>query len=173
MNKLCTRMISLSLVLSGLACSAQSIRVPFRQIEREVLQFARSRAPLEKASIGYSTEASPIASATSGFVYPQPGPKRPRVLDSKFLLMHGLHLGLAALDVGLTQHCISTHRCREGNPLMPSSLAGQVGVNAALISASAIVSYHLKKQDSKLWWFSPAVGIGAHTAGAATGFIYR
>jgi hypothetical protein len=90
-----------------------------------------------------------------------------------FFLVHGLHLGLAVLDVELTQHCIANHHCVEGNPLMPSSHAGQLGINFALVGYGAFVSYKLKKQDRKLWLLSPTVGIAAHSVGVATGIAHR
>ena len=99
--------------------------------------------------------------------------KGPRTLGFSFFLVNGLHLGMAAFDVGMTQHCIANHHCREGNPLMPSSLAGQLGVDSAFVGFSVYSGYELKKQDSKVWWLSPAIGIVAHTAGVATGFINR
>jgi len=172
MNKLCRTIVSLSLFLSGLVSSAQNLTGPFRQIEHDAQQ-ANLLVPSDEAAINHSTEAYSMPSAGSSFALAQPAYKKPRVLDSKFFLMNGLHLGFAALDVGLTQHCIATHRCREGNPLMPSSLAGQAAVDSALIGASAFISYRLKKQDRKWWWFSPAIGIGSHAAGAVTGFMYQ
>lgn len=171
MNKLCRTMVSLSLVLSGLVSSVQNSTVPFRQIERDAQQ-TNLLVPNDEAAINHLIEAPAATGGASGFVYSQPTYRAPRILDTKFFLVNGLHLGLAALDIGLTQHCIATHRCREGNPLMPSSLAGQVGVDSALIGASAFISYRLKKQNSKLWRYLPTVGIGAHTAGTVAGFRY-
>jgi hypothetical protein len=171
MNKLCRTIVSLSLVLSGLVSSAQHSTVPFWQIERDA-QHANLQIPSDEAAINHLIETLPATGSASGFVYSQPVYKAPRTLNSRFFLVNGLHLGFAALDVGLTQHCIATHRCREGNPLMPSSLAGQAGVEAVLVSANALISYRLKKENSKLWWFMPTVGIGAHTVGAVTGFRY-
>jgi hypothetical protein len=155
-----------------LVSSAQNITVPLRQIEHDAQQ-ANLLLPSDESAINRSIEAYPMSSPGSSVVYAQPAYKKTRVLDSKFFLVNGLHLGFAALDVGLTQHCIATHRCREGNPLMPSSLAGQTAVGSALIGASTFISYRLKKQDRKWWWFSPAVGIGSHAAGAVTGFMYQ
>jgi hypothetical protein len=152
---------------------AQDTTIPLRQIERDAHLTANLLVPSDEAAINHSIEAYPMPTAASGFFYSQPTYKRPRILDSKYFLLNGLHLGLAALDVGLTQHCIATHRCREGNPLMPSSLAGQVSVDSALVGTSAFISYSLKKHESKLWWFSPAVGIGGHAVGAASGLRYR
>ena len=56
---------------------------------------------------------------------------------------------------------------------MPSSHAGQLGINFALVGYGAFVSYKLKKQERKLWVLSPTVGIVAHTVGVATGIANR
>jgi hypothetical protein len=88
-------------------------------------------------------------------------------------MVNALHLGMAAFDVGMTQHCIATHHCREGNPLMPSSMAGQLSINFALVGYSSYVSYRLKMHRSRAWWMSPTIGVVAHTVGTATGFAHR
>lgn len=90
-----------------------------------------------------------------------------------FFLLNGLHLGLAVLDVEMTQHCLANHHCVEGNPLMPSSHAGQLGINFALVGYGTFISYRLKKQGSKLWVLSPAAGIAAHAVGVASGIENR
>ncbi len=54
---------------------------------------------------------------------------------------------------------------------MPSSLAGQLSIDLAFVSSGTIISYKLKKQESTAWWLSPAIGIIAHAAGAASGFV--
>jgi len=58
--------------------------------------------------------------------------------------LNGLHLSVAIFDVEMTQHCIAVHHCREGNPLMPSSLAGELGVGFALVGYGAVVSYEFQ-----------------------------
>jgi hypothetical protein len=73
----------------------------------------------------------------------------------------------------MTQHCLADHHCVEANPLMPSSAGGQLGVDFATVGLGALASYRMKKDDSKLWVLSPAVGIVAHTLGVATGFAHR
>ncbi len=173
MTKLYAAMVSLSLAWSVPICSAQNAGIPFKQIERDAQVSANLLVPDAEAAVSRSNEAYSFPSAFSGSIYVQPTYKPPRILDSKFFLVNGLHLGLAALDVGLTQHCIANHHCREGNPLMPSSFAGQFAVDSAFVSTGAFVSYRLKKQNSKLWWLSPVIGISAHTAGAVTGFLNR
>ena len=173
MNRLCRKLLCLPLVICGLNCSAQSAKVPFRQIERDAQLSARLMVPDAEAGVSRSTEAYSFSPASSGALYVQPTYKRERTLDSKFFVVNGLHLGLAVLDVGLTQHCIANHHCREGNPLMPSSYAGQLALDSVFVSTGAFVSYRLKKQNSKIWWLSPVIGISAHTAGAMTGFLNR
>ena len=174
MNRLCRRLVCLPLVICGLNCSAQSAKVPFRQIERDAVQLsARLMVPDAEAGVSRSNEAYSFSSASSGALYVQPTYKRERILDSKFFVINGIHLGMATLDVALTQRCIANHHCMEGNPLMPSSFAGQFALDSAFVSTGAFVSYRLKKQNSKLWWLSPVVGISAHTAGAMTGFLNR
>jgi hypothetical protein len=80
---------------------------------------------------------------------------------------------MAVFDVEMTQHCLADHHCVEGNPLMPTSQAGALGVSLALVGSGAFISYKLKKQETKLWMLSPVVGIAAHTIGVATGFAHR
>jgi hypothetical protein len=80
---------------------------------------------------------------------------------------------MAVFDVEMTQHCLADHHCAEGNPIMPSSHAGQLGVSFAMFAYGAGTSYWLKKHHSRFWWTAPVVGIGAHAAGVATGFAHR
>ena len=173
MHKLSSIMVSLSLALAGTTCWAQNAKVPFNQIEKAAPLSASLSFPNSEASLNRPSEADPPLGAASSLSYIQPTYKRPRVLDGKFFLINGLHLGLAAADIGLTQHCIATHHCREGNPMMPSSLAGQVAVDSSFIGYSAFISFKLKRQESKVWWLSPVVGIGAHAAGVVSGLVNR
>ena len=76
---------------------------------------------------------------------------------------------MAAFDFAMTQHCIADHHCQERNPLIPSLLAGRLDAGLALDGYWAVVSYELKKRDSDLWPFSPAIGMATHTVGIATG----
>ncbi len=178
MKSLFRRLASLMMIATGTMCAAQSATIPFRQIERGA---ATQRNVLVASNADVSSSDAPkfgpvadysVAPASSGSAYVlRPVYKKERVLDTKFFLVNGLHLGMAALDVALTQHCIAAERCREGNPLMPSSLGGQLAVDGALVTSSALISFHLKKQNSKMWWFSPTIGIGAHAVGAVSGLM--
>ena len=42
---------------------------------------------------------------------------RPKIADSNFFLMNGIHLGMQCFDVEMTQRGIASHHCREANPL--------------------------------------------------------
>lgn len=156
-----------------LACAAQKTPIPFKQIERNAQLSARGEVPPSVALVGRAADPAAAVPATSESVVAPTIYKAPRTLSAGFFLMNGLHLGLAMLDVGLTQHCIADGHCREGNPIMPSSLAGQVAVDSAWVGWGTLISYKLKRNESRAWWVTPAIGIAAHTAGAASGFVNR
>jgi len=120
----------------------------------------------------FSSNTSPglIYEGISSTVHPV---SKPRIADSKFFVMNGLHLGFAIIDVELTQHCLASHQCREGNPLMPSSQAGQLSIGIGYVSLAALASYQLKKHKSPYWCLPPAGGIAGHTAGIITGLDHK
>lgn len=115
----------------------------------------------------------PAAAAVIAPVTASPKAAESRTADSKFFLLNGMQLGMAIFDVELTQRCIASQHCRETNPLMPSSQAGQLGLNLGLAAYSSGISYWLKRRKSKLWWMPPAAGIAAHSVGVATGFEHQ
>jgi len=94
----------------------------------------------------------------------------PRVADKKFFLLNGLEAGMAVFDVEMTQHCIAARKCREANPVMPSSHIGQLSVNFALLACESWYSYWLKKHHTRVWWVPPLAGTMVHSVGVATGF---
>ena len=153
----------LALVLHGWMCPAQQNPVPFERLQQD----AALRIPSAAAgNLGLSmAPPSPYTGVSS----PPPSTTAPKVIDKAYLLLNGLHLGLALADVEATQHCIASHRCREGNPLMPSSQAGQISINAGLFAYAAGSSYWLKRHKAKGWWAPPAAGIAGHAVGVASG----
>ncbi len=182
MNAVPGTMLGLAIAMGGLACSAQQPLIPFAQIERDAQLSARLTAPDNETAINLSSSSFSSSSLSPGVVAAAPSAasfvrvppaKVPRTVDSKYYLFNGLHLAMAGLDVAMTQRCIASHNCREGNPLMPSSLAGQLSVNLALVGYSSFISYKLKKHGSRLWWTSPAVGVVAHGVGVATGIAHQ
>ena len=93
------------------------------------------------------------------------------VVDKKFLALESGQLAAGLLDAGLTQTCIHQGTCKEGNPWMPSSMAGQFGVAAGMGLANAGLAYYLKKH-TRYWWIPSAAAIGGHAWGASTGSRY-
>jgi len=170
-------MLGLAIATGNLACLAQQATIPFKQLEHPPLLYASLAATDDKPVDGLFSSSSSTAGSTgepvaAGFER-MPPVRVLRTASARFYLLNGFNLGMGALDVGMTQHCIANHQCREGNPLMPSSLAGQIGVDAALVGYGSFLSYKLKKHRSKMWWLAPATGIVAHGVGAATGFAHR
>jgi hypothetical protein len=172
MNAMQGTMLGLAIAMGGWACSAQDATIQFGKIERDAQMSARLAMPVDEAAVSHSFGIPLGSSSSASFVRVPPVVVR-RTLGSRFYLLNGLQLGMAVFDVEMTQHCIADHHCSEGNPLMPSSHAGQLSVNLALVSSSTFFSSRLKKRGSALWWLSPSVGIAAHTVGVASGIAHR
>ncbi len=85
-------------------------------------------------------------------------PVTPRTADSKFFPLNGIQVGMAVLDVEMTQRCIARHHCRETNPVMPTSQAGQPSVNFGLVACNSGISYWLKKHGSSFGGCHPRQG---------------
>jgi len=172
MNAVNGTMLCLSVAMGALACSAQDATIPIKQLERDG-QLSAKLATLDgEAALSHSNGVPSGSSSAAGFVLVPPAYKAPRTLSRGFFLMNGLHLGMTAFDVAMTQLCIADHHCREGNPLMPSSLAGQLSVDFAYVGWGTFVSYRLKRHGSKLWWLSPTAGIASHAVGVASGIAH-
>jgi hypothetical protein len=176
MNALHATVLCFVVASGGWACSAQETTIPFGKIEQvahfypSLVASTNSPAEMESSSVSASPSA---ASPASSAAFVRPTPVAPHnSLGSKFYMLNGLHLGMAMFDVAMTQRCIANHTCHEGNPIMPSSAGGQVGIDLGMVGWGAFVSYKLVKERSNLWWIAPAVGAGAHGAGVATGFAH-
>jgi hypothetical protein len=177
MRIFCGIAIGAVILLGSCACLAQKAGIPFSRIEQDAQLSAK---PVLSAGIAANSLSS--SSFAPGAVAPEPSAGgftraspviRRRPIFANYLLLNGLHFGMAMLDVEMTQHCVADHHCREGNPLMPSSLAGQLGINLSLVGYGSFMSYRLKKHDSHFWWIVPVAGIAAHGAGVATGLAHR
>jgi hypothetical protein len=187
MNAVHGTMLGLAIAMGGWACSAQDATIPIKQIERDAQLSARLAMPGEETASNASSSSFSSSSSSSRSLAPGTVPLEPfaagfvrvppvmvsRAIGSRYYLLNGIHLGMALFDVEMTQRCIASHTCREGNPIMPSSLAGQLGVNFALVGYGSFVSYRMKKHGSHLWWLSPTMGAAAHSAGAATGLAHQ
>jgi hypothetical protein len=172
MNTVHGTILGLAIAMGSLLSSAQETKIPFRQIERDAQLSARLAVPDSEAAINHADGMVGESSSSAGSVFVAPVYKAPRTLSRGFFLLNGIHLGMATLDMAMTQHCIADHHCVEGNPLMPSSMGGQLALNFAFVGYGTYVSYKLKKNESRLWVLSPAIGIVAHTVGAASGFAH-
>ena len=164
--------MALAVALAGLTCSAQQNPIPFKQIQRDGALQTHSVTATDNGD--FSSSATAPSSSASGVEFSLPAALVARpVLNKTYFVLNGLHLGMALADVGMTQHCIAEHRCKEGNPMMPSSQAGQISVSVGVFAYASATSYWLKKHKSKLWWAPPAVGLVAHTIGFTSGLRYR
>ena len=164
--------VGLVIALGAWACVAQETSTQIEQLPS---------APQAQMQLTLSARNSPeriVPSAAPSYALAVSGTrpvpvKPPSTIDAKFLLVNGLHLGTAILDIELTQSCIASHHCQEGNPIMPSSQAGQLAVSFAFVAYGSGVGYWLKKHKSRMWWLPATAGIAGHTAGAATGFAHQ
>lgn len=127
--------------------------------------------PLKSDSTSPSLDRGESVISNSNFVLRTIPSKK--VVDKKFLFLNGLALGMAVFDVEMTQRCIASQHCQEKNPLMPSSHAGQLGLNLALVSGTTWLSYRQKEHNSKTWWIPPMMGSIVHSIGVATGFQHQ
>jgi hypothetical protein len=161
------------MVTGAWSCSAQELEAPIPHLDKDVQLGATVAVPHNEILNGTASSSLPIGALAPSpialtFVRTFPV-KVNHPLDSKYFLLNGLHLGMAVFDVEMTQHCIATHQCREGNPLMPSSQAGELGVSFALVGYGSYISYRLKRHGTHTWWIAPVAGASAHAVGAATG----
>jgi len=166
--------LGLAITVGSLACNAQGYTIPSEPIDRDgklaaTLPVLDNETARSLFSSRLPTGVVPAVPSATGFVRVT-SVSAPRTLDSRYYLINGLHLAMALLDVGISQRCIATNQYKEGNPLMPSSLGAQLGVDFALVSYGSFVSYRMKKQGSSAWWVTPIIGVGTHSVGVAVGF---
>lgn len=161
-----------TLAVFGILAHSQSGTIPFDRLQNSSPLPALLAANTPAADM--SPPALPPAPSASGLVSTRPAHAlKPRIVDRRFLLLNGIHLGLALFDIEMTQHCISEHKCREGNPIMPSSQGGQIGVSLGSVAVTAVGSSWARKHGIRIWWAGPAAGIAAHSVGVATGIALR
>jgi len=167
-----------AILLAGVAtATAQQSSIPLEKFPLEVSaptqpNFSFENTGTDSYSSSLSQLSPPSESIGTGMMIAVSPVPEHKVLDRNYYLLNGLHLAMGLLDVALTQRCINDHQCTEGNPLMPSSLGGQLSVNFAYFGYAAFFSYNLKKRHSRLWWISPTSGIATHTVGVATGLMH-
>jgi hypothetical protein len=172
MRPACHAALVCYLVVGSLMAYCQGASVPFGKLQRDA-----QVPPVELASNAAGmVSAGPASSAVSanGLVAMRPArADQPQMIDRRYLLLNSVHLGMALFDVEMTQRCMAEQQCKEGNPMMPSSQAGQIGVGLGVAAFTAVDAYWARKHNVRTWWMAPAAGIAAHTAGVATGFAHR
>ncbi len=173
--------LSVTLLACACVCATQEAPIPFKQIEQNLEFFASPAASGGELDSGLNVGATSGVSSSAALFNTSSSTDaaiqaltaaHKRHLGRAYYLLNGLHLGMAALDLAFTQHCIAEHRCREGNPLMPPSLGGRVGLTAGLVGFGFFESGRQKLKGAGSWWAVPIVGIGAHGAGIATGLAH-
>ena len=164
--------LALFMTMGGWACHAQQVAVLSGQPPEAPQPQVHFALPAEISSGGISTTG--VEEFLSGEDFEPAHPSASvHIMDRKFLLLNGLHLGMALVDVEMTQRCLANHHCREGNPFMPSSHGGQLAVVSSLVTLDFGASYQMKKSKMKMWWLAPTGGILTHTIGAVTGMMHQ
>jgi hypothetical protein len=81
--------------------------------------------------------------------------KKPRTIDSQFLLLNALQVIAAVADAETTLSCVSSPRCSEVNPILGDhpTRGRMYALAVPLTSLSVYLSYHYKRQSpSRDWW---------------------
>ncbi len=90
-----------------------------------------------------------------------------KVADKKFWTMIAASFASAIADEEITQHALQTGRFREANPLLGRSRKTAYPVLFGIAGAQSLLSYKLKKDNSKIWWLPQTIGIGTHGFGVS------
>ena len=98
---------------------------------------------------------------------------KPRTADQNFWLWTGVAVGLTVADIELTQHCIHSGRCQEGNPLIPTTSRSKLyPLQLGLTAAHSYLGYRLKKKGNKRWWLPQFSLSASHGVGVAFGMRF-
>ena len=90
-----------------------------------------------------------------------------------FWLLTAANYASAVADIELTQACLRSGACREGNPLLPSDRKKLYAIQMGLSTLTAIISYKWMKDDSKYWYVPQVAIIGAHGVGITFGLKFQ
>ncbi|MGC8550089.1 MAG: hypothetical protein ACP5M4_10355 [Acidobacteriaceae bacterium] len=164
--------LGISILIGASTCMAQDAPVPSKPLPRQSETLLQS-AGLESAELSALSAMPPTNSISAPIPIVRRFPATraqdmPR-LGAGFYLLTGLNIGMTALDIGLSQHCIAQHRCSEANMLLPSSLAARISFVAAFTALGTYVSHRMKVRGSRFWWIPPFSGTVAHSVGVASG----
>lgn len=81
------------------------------------------------------------------------------------LVIDAVWAATAITDMGLTQRCIRSGQCREGNPTLPSNTAGMFAVGDGETALSMWAFHRFRVAHPRLAVLIPAVNIAAHGVG--------
>ncbi len=120
MTKAILTAVALSLATSAILSHSQDL-VPTRNQLPTAPQAQTLTATIDPGrALNSGTLRSTYSSSSSLASIIQKPPASPvhtRVFDRKYILLNGAQMGLAILDVDMTQHCIANGTCREAIPL--------------------------------------------------------
>lgn len=163
--------LGIAILIGGSTSMAQSKPIPVKQPQGNgaTLPQAPKMERAEIAALRPGNLSTPSAAdpVVREFAIAR-SPERAR-LGARFYMLNGLNVGMMALDMSLSQHCIAEHRCREANPLMPRSLAARISIAAVFAGVGLYASHRMKVRGTGLWWVPPFFGTVAHAIGAASG----
>lgn len=164
--------LGISILIGASTCMAQDAPIPSKPLLRQS-EILLQPAGLESAEISALSTMPPAASISAPVPIVRRFPatraeEKPR-LGAGFYLLNGLNIGMTALDMGLSQHCIAQHRCSEANMLLPSSFAARISFVAAFTALGTYVSHRMKVRGGRLWWIPAFSGTVAHSVGVVSG----
>ena len=93
--------------------------------------------------------------------------------DKSFWILTAASYASVVADIELTQMCLRSGTCREGNPLMPSGRKTVYPIQLGISTITNIISYKLMKSGNKYWYVPQVAIIGAHGVGASFGLKFQ
>ena len=93
--------------------------------------------------------------------------------DKQFWILTAANYASAVADTELTQACMRSGTCHEGNPLLPSGRKKAYPVQLGISTITNIISYKLMKSGYKYWYVPQVAIIGAHGVGITFGLRFQ
>ncbi len=93
--------------------------------------------------------------------------------DKKFWVLAAANYTSAVVDIELTQSCIYSLTCREGNPLLPSGRKKAYPIQLGISTVTNIISYKLMKSGNTHWYIPQVAIISAHGVGITFGLRFQ
>ena len=93
--------------------------------------------------------------------------------EKKFWVLAVSNYASAIADIELTQSCIHSLTCREGNPLLPSGRKKAYPIQLGISTVTNIISYKLMKSGNTHWYIPQVAIISAHGVGITFGLRFQ